>query len=179
MKSDGRQRIGLVRRLAAALVLTVIAAGVLVAAPVVGRAATIAAVYNVSGTATVDPSACVGADCPPPESASGSASCSACAPPSGSFSVRITTINTYPPGPCRVSTLSGVLSVSWGDGTSSAASVSGGFLGDTPLLVLSGAIDPASGSWANDRVLILLNNYPPGPCKAATSTVTGALVVVA
>lgn len=50
--------------------------------------------------------------------------------------------------------------------------------GNTSLLVLSGTVDPASGGWATGRVLILLNNYPPGPCKAATTTVTGALIIV-
>jgi hypothetical protein len=164
--------------MAVALAITVACLGGMLAAPVLGSAATISAVYRLSGTATVDPGACVGADCPPPESASGTASCSVCAPQGGVFSVRITTINTYPPGPCRVRSLSGVLSVTWSDGTTSTASVSGGLLDHTSLLVLLGTVDPASGGWATDRVLILLNNYPPGPCKAATTTVTGALIIV-
>ena len=173
-----RDRSALVRRMAAALALTVAGVGVMFAAPAVGSAATLSAVYSLSGTATVDPGACVGADCPPPESASGTARCSACAPPGGAFNIRITTINTYPPGPCRVRSLSGVLSVTWSDGTTSTASVRGAPLDETSWLVLSGTVYPGSGDWATARVLILLNNFPPGPCTAATSTVTGTLIIV-
>jgi hypothetical protein len=49
---------------------------------------------------------------------------------------------------------------------------------DTSRPVLSGTVDPASGSCATNRVLILLNHYPPGPCKAATTTATEVLIIV-
>jgi hypothetical protein len=149
-------------------------------APAASAASTSTAVsYSLSGTATINPGAPPGCSdvfgCR--ESASGSASCASnCAgkPPSGQFSILITTIATHPPSPCRVKRLSGSLSVTWSDETTSTAGISGKFPGAL-LLKLTGTLDTGGVDYPPETIRVLLNNYPPSPCTAASSPITGTL----
>jgi hypothetical protein len=135
--------------------------------------------YGLAGTVTVNPGAPPGCSdqfgCP--ASASGGATCASnCTgkPPSGKFSILIKTVTTHPPSPCRVKRLSGSLSVTWSDATTSTAQISGKFT-KSQVLKLTGRLDPGGVDYPPVPIRILLNNYPPSPCTAASSPITGTL----
>jgi hypothetical protein len=169
-----------VKRLFVKGVCVTVALAVVLLAPAVSAASASTAVsYSLSGTASVKPGG------PPfcsdvfgcPESASGGASCASnCTgrPPSGQFSIQIPTITTHPPNPCRVKRLSGSLSVTWSDESTSTARISGKFAGSL-VLKLTGTLDPGGVDYPPEPIRILLNNYPPNPCTAASSQITGTL----
>lgn len=156
------------------IVATVLALGGM---PSHARAATMVT-YSLVGTATTNGSfGCL--DCLFFMGASGSATCAACDPAdpiSGAFDVSITTITTYPPSPCKVKSLSGDLTMTWADGTTSTAGVDGHFIDGKPILVLDGQYPP-DPVFGGDTFALVLNNFPPSPCLAATNPVSGALTV--
>jgi hypothetical protein len=141
------------------------------------RAATMVT-YSLAGTATTNGSfGCI--DCLFVMEASGTATCAACDPTdpiSGAFDVSITTITSYPPSPCKVKSLGGELSVTWADGTTSSASVDGHFIDGKPILVLDGQYPPGP-IFGGDTFALVLNNFPPSPCLAATNPVSGTLTM--
>jgi hypothetical protein len=166
------------------LALTASSAGLTLAmvAPVpAGAAASTTVVYSLAGTATMAPGTPGCIDCAPASaSSSGTATCSACRvgdPAGGTFSLSLTQIRLFPPNPCRVKTISGTLSVTWSDATTSTAAVSGHFTDDKPILTLTGTIDPSSTRFQAGPIRVVLNNHPPNPCSAATNAVTGALQI--
>ena len=139
--------------------------------------------YDVSGTASTNPAApnpnplCAISDvfgCP--MSAQGTAS-TAFAPPgapaSGSFTLAISQVNTFPPNPCRAKTVAGTLRVSWADGRTTTATVSGRFHDTKPILYLSGTTDASSTAFPPNPMTGVLVNYPPNPCVAAANAITG------
>jgi hypothetical protein len=85
--------------------------------------------YSLAGTGSSVP----GGGCPdcqaPTMAASGTATCSACIagkPASGDFAISLA-VKTYPPSPCKVKAVSGVLDMTWGDGTTSSATINAKF----------------------------------------------------
>jgi hypothetical protein len=164
------------RRAAAALLAAAAALAVALALPAAaGAAATTTVQYSLTGTATVSPSTCI--DCLFSDTATGTATCGLCSPGSGSLSLDLPTFTAYPPSPCRIKTISGTLSIAWDSSVTSAAVVSGHFKDDKPILILSGNFSPTDPVFPDDPLEILVNNYPPSPCTAATTTVTGTLEI--
>jgi hypothetical protein len=169
----------LTRLLAIAATLIAAAAGpATLAEASTTSAATASQTYSLAGTASSVPGGgCV--DCQPPTmDASGTATCSACIagqPPSGDFSINLG-ITTFPPSPCKVKTVSGVLDMTWSDGTTSSLSVDGKFR-DSKSLVLAGSFSSADTDFPGASVSILLSNFPPSPCLAATSPISGTLAL--
>jgi hypothetical protein len=165
------------RRTAAALLAAAGALAVVLALPAAaGAASTTTVQYSLTGTATVSPSTCI--DCLFSDTATGTATCSTCLagdPAAGSFSLDLPTYTTHPPSPCRIKTISGTLSVAWDSGLTSAADVSGHFKDDKPTLILSGNFPATDPVFPSGPLEIVLNNFPPSPCTAATNTVTGTL----
>src|SRR5205807_6028205 len=127
----------------------------------------------LAGTATMAPATPGCLDCAPASAtSSGTATCSACRPgdpAGGAFSLSLTQIRSFPPNPCRVKTISGTLSVTWSDATFSTAAVSGHFTDGKPIVALTGTVDPSSTRYSPDPIKVVLNNYPPNPCTAATN----------
>jgi hypothetical protein len=110
--------------------------------------------------------------------ASGTATCRICIagkPPTGNVVISLG-VQTFPPNPCRVKTVSGTLDVSWADGTTSTATVSGKFK-DSKSLSLSGTFDSTDPTYPGLPAAIVLNNFPPNPCLAQTSPMTGTLAI--
>ena len=109
---------------------------------------------------------------------SGTATCSVCIdgkPASGDFAISLV-VQTFPPSPCKVKAVSGVLDMTWADGTTSSATVSGKFR-DSKALSLAGTVSPTDAVYPSAPVTILLSNYPPSPCLAATNPITGTLAL--
>jgi hypothetical protein len=154
-----------VRRSRRLLAATAVVAGVL-AAPAVASTSSVS--YSLSGTASSMPGGCL--DCVDPTmNATGTASCSVCLPgkpASGSFTIDLG-VQTFPPNPCKVKSVSGTIDVTWGDGTTSTATVTGK-LHDSKALDLAAAFDATDPSFASDPLTVLLDNFPPNPCLAAT-----------
>jgi hypothetical protein len=167
-------------RKAAALLVVAAALAVVLLAPAGGGAASSSTTsYSLVGTATVTP-LCL--DCLFSDTATGNATCSLCLPDkpnSGSFSLDLPSITTFPPSPCRIKTISGTLSVIWDSGQSSTVNVSGHFIDGKPIVTLSGKFDPSDSVYPSDLTKIILNNFPPSPCTGATIAVTGALTISA
>ena len=110
---------------------------------------------------------------------SGTATCSVCIdgkPASGDFAISLV-VQTFPPSPCKVKAVSGVLDMTWADGTTSSATVSGKFR-DSKALSLAGTVSPTDAVYPSAPVTILLSNYPPSPCLAATNPITGTLALL-
>jgi hypothetical protein len=134
--------------------------------------------YSIEGTAAVSPSPfnyCTDVyGCP--MSDSGTATLfppDPVHPATGTFSVRWT-INTFPPNPCKVKRLDGTLDVTWSDGATSTAAVSGKFVDGKSVLKFSGAVGAATG-FSGYTVAGIFIGHPPNPCIAATSSITGGL----
>ena len=85
-------------------------------------------------------------------------------------------VQTFPPSPCKVKTVSGTLDVSWADGTSSTASVAGKFR-DSKAMSLSGTFSSTDLNYPGLPAAILLNNFPPNPCLAQIGPITGTLAI--
>jgi len=145
------------------------------AAPAV--ASTTSVSYDLAGSGSSTPGSCL--DCQGPTmDASGTATCSICIagkPTTGNFAISLG-VQTFPPNPCKVKTVSGTLDVSWADGTTSTATVSGKFK-DSKSLSLSGTFDSTDPTYPGLPAAILLNNFPPNPCLAQTSPITGTLAI--
>ncbi len=139
--------------------------------------------YSLSGTTTITPGGPPGCfDCPVFSSeTTGSASCSACLPGdpiSGSFTLRLPTITTYRPDPCRIKTISGTLQVIWDNGKSSTANVSGHFVDDKLTLHLQGTFDTSNLlEWAAHQAGIDMHNQPNTDCLQTTNPVSVTLVI--
>src|SRR5579862_1389210 len=161
-------------RRALALAVTVAA---LLAAPAAASTGSVS--YDLAGSGSSTPGGCF--DCQGPTmDASGTATCSICAagkPATGSFTISLD-VQTFPPNPCKVKSVSGTLDVSWGDGTTSTAAVSGKFR-DSKALPLSGTFSSTDPTYPGLPASIVLNNFPPDPCLAQTSPITGTLAVSA
>jgi hypothetical protein len=109
---------------------------------------------------------------------SGTATCSVCAvgtPASGSFAISLV-VHTFPPSPCKVKDVTGTLGLTWNNGTTSSAAVDGKFK-DSNTLVLSGAFGTTDAVYPSGQAAILLSNFPPSPCLAATNPITGTLTI--
>ena len=48
---------------------------------------------------------------------------------------------------------------------------------DDELLALAGAFFPSDPTWPSDPIKVLLNNYPPNPCVAASNAITGTMAI--
>jgi hypothetical protein len=66
--------------------------------------------------------------------------------------------------------------MSWSDGTASTTTVSGKFR-DSKTLALAGTFSSTDPVNPNAAATILVNNFPPSPCVAATNSITGALQI--
>jgi hypothetical protein len=168
------------------LVLLAAALAILAAPPrATSGAVSPAATYDVSGTATVNPAAPVDNPlCGISDvfgcrmSAQGTvttASAPPGAPASGTFTLALSQINTFPPNPCRAKSVSGTLRVSWTDGRTTSATLSGRFHDSTPVLYLSGSTDASSTAYPPAPIRGVLVNFPPSPCVAATNSITGTI----
>lgn len=148
---------------------------VVVGAPAAASASSTSATYDLTGSGSSIPGGCL--DCQRPTmDASGTATCSVCIPgkpTSGNFTIS-TDVQTFPTDPCKVKSVSGTLDMTWSDGSTSTASVSGKFH-DSKALSLAGSFYPVDPIWPTDPLTVLLNNFPPSPCLAATNPITGAL----
>ncbi len=134
--------------------------------------------YSLAGTGTVIPG-CGGLDCAPTTmDSTGTAECSVCAPgkPSGGTFNMETVVRTYLSDPCKVKRVSGTLEVVWDNAAVSTANVSGKFR-DSKALALGGAFLPSDPIYPTDPMKVLLNNYPPNPCVAASNAITGSMVI--
>jgi len=142
--------------------------------------------YDVSGTAATDPTApnpnpsCAIFDtvgCPMiAQGTVSAASAPPGAPATGSFTLSISEINTFPPSPCRAKTVAGTLRISWTDGRTTTASVSGRFHDTKPVLYFSGTTDASSTAFPpGPSARGVLVNFPPNPCVAATNAITGTI----
>ena len=141
--------------------------------------------YDVSGTASTNPAApnpnplCGISDvfgCP--VTAQGTvtnASAPAGAPTSGTFTVALSQINTFPPNPCRAKTADGTLRVDWTDGRTTTAFLSGRFHDSKPILYLSGTTDASSTAFPPNPWKGVLVNFPPNPCVASSNSITGSI----
>ena len=140
-------------------------------------ASTTSASYDLAGTGSSTPGGCL--DCQGPTmDASGTATCSICVagkPATGSFTISLA-VQTFPPSPCKVKTVSGTLDVSWADGTSSTASVAGKFR-DSKAMSLSGMFSSTDPNYPGLPASIPLNNFPPNPCLAQIGPITGTLAI--
>jgi hypothetical protein len=156
-------------RLLAAAATVAIALG----APAAASASSVS--YSLAGTGTSIPGGCL--DCQGPMmDASGTATCSVCVagkPSSGDFTITLG-VQTYPPNPCKVKSVSGALDVTWSDGTTSTAALSGKFR-DSKAFALAGTFGSTDPVYPGASATILLNNFPPSPCLAATSPIAGPL----
>jgi hypothetical protein len=164
--------------LALAAVLIVAPAASAMASAASASAASSPVSYSLAGTASSVPGGgCV--DCQPPAmDASVTATCSACLagdPASGSFAISLV-VQTFPPSPCKVKSVTGTVNVTWNDGRTSSGAVSGKFR-DSKTLALTGAFTATDPAYPGDAAMILLSNFPPNPCLAATNPVTGTLEV--
>ena len=150
-----------------------------IAALVTGPAAAsgTSASYDLAGTGTSTPGGCL--DCQGPTmNASGTAACRVCLvgkPSSGTFTISLA-VETFPPNPCRVRSVFGTVDVSWTDGTTSMAAVSGKFR-DSKALSVSGAFSPTDPAYPGLPAALVLNNFPPNPCVAANGPITGTLAI--
>jgi hypothetical protein len=152
--------------------------GLSLAAPAAASSSSVS--YTVTGTGSSVPGSGTGClDCQAPAmNASGTAACSVCIagkPTSGSFTINLG-IQTFPPSPCKVKSVSGTLQMNWSDGTISTAAVSGKFH-DSKALALTGAFAATDPTYAGDATTLLLNDFPPSPCLAATNPITGTLAL--
>jgi hypothetical protein len=167
----------LTRLLAVAAVLVVVPGASAVASVTSASATSASATYSLAGTGSSVPGGCL--DClAPMMDASGTATCSVCIagkPTSGDFAIT-TIVQTFPPSPCKVKAVSGTLDMTWSDGTTSSATVSGKFR-DSKSLSLSGIFSATDAVYPSDPVTILLSNFPPSPCLAATNPITGTLAI--
>jgi hypothetical protein len=75
-----------------------------------------------------------------------------------------------------VKTVSGVLDMTWGDGTTSSATVSGKFR-DSKALSLAVTFSATDAVYPSAPVTILLSNFPPSPCLAKANPITGTLAI--
>jgi hypothetical protein len=159
---------------------------ILAAAPkATSAAASQAVTYDVSGTATINPAAPI--DNPlcgisdvfgcrmSAQGTVSNASAPAGAPTSGTFTLALSQINTFPPNPCRAKTVSGTLRVDWTDGRTTTASLSGRFHDTKPILYVSGTTDAGSTAYPPSPIRGGLVNFPPSPCDAATNSITGTI----
>jgi hypothetical protein len=167
----------LTRLLAVAATLVAVGAPALTSATT-ASATTASAIYSLAGTGSSVPGGgCL--DCQPPSmNASGTAACSLCIvgkPASGNFAINLV-VQVFPPSPCKVKTVSGVLNTTWSDGTTSSATVSGKFR-DSKTLQLSGTFSATDAVYPSAAATILLSNFPPSPCLAATNPITGTLAI--
>ena len=143
--------------------------------------------YDVSGTASTNPVApnpnplCGISDvfgCP--VTAQGTvtnASAPAGAPTSGTFTLTLSQIDTFPPNPCRAKTANGTLRVDWTDGRTTTASLSGRFHDSKPILYLSGTTDASSTAYPPNPWKGVLVNFPPNPCVASSNSITGTITL--
>lgn len=141
-------------------------------------AATASATYSLAGTGSSVPGGgCL--DCQPPSmNASGTAACSLCIvgkPASGNFAINLV-VQVFPPSPCKVKTVSGVLDMTWNNGMTSSATVSGKFR-DSKTLALSGTFSATDAVYPSASATIVVSNFPPSPCLAATNPITGTLAL--
>jgi hypothetical protein len=168
----------LIRLLAIAATLIAVAAAPAVASAATASAISASQTYSLAGTGSSVPGG-GGAYCQAPAmDAAGTAICSVCVagkPASGDFAISLVVL-TFPPSPCKVKSVSGVLDMTWGDGTTSSATVSGKFRGSRALS-LAGTFSPADAVYPSASVTILLSNYPPSPCLAATNPMAGTLAL--
>lgn len=88
-----------------------------------------------------------------------------------------TFVHTYPPDPCRVKSVSGTLSITWDDATTTTVPVSGHFHDGSSTLILKGTASADSTRYPTDPMKTVLNNFPPSPCNAATNDITGTFTV--
>ncbi len=170
--------LGRITRLLAVAAMLVVAPVVPLIASATPASATSASVtYSLAGTGTSIPGGCL--DCQAPSmDASGIATCSLCIagkPTGGDFAINLI-VQTFPPSPCRVKSVSGTLDVTWNDGTTSSATVSGKFR-DSKTLALSGTFSAIDAVYPSGTATILLSNFPPSPCLAATNPITGSLAI--
>ena len=141
-------------------------------------AASVSVTYSLVGMGTSVPGG-VCLDCQPPTMvSSGTATCTACLagkPASGSFAISLV-VHTFPPSPCKVKEVTGTLGLTWNNGTTSSAAVDGKFK-DSNALLLSGTFGTTDAVYPSDQAAILLSNFPPSPCLAATNPITGTLAL--
>jgi hypothetical protein len=168
----------LTRLLALAATLIVVPAASAVTAAATASAASAPVTYSLAGTGTSVPAGiCV--DCQPPTmDASVTATCSACLPgqpTGGTFAISLV-VQTYPPSPCKVKSVTGLVTTTWNDGRTSSATVSGKFR-DSKTLALAGSFGATDAVYPGDPATILLSNFPPSPCLAATNPITGTLAI--
>jgi hypothetical protein len=164
----------LTRLLAVATTLVVVVFG----APAVASATSPSVSFSLAGTGSSVPGGgcldCLG----PTMDVSGTATCSLCIagkPTSGDFAISLGVV-TFPPSPCKVKSVSGTLRMTWDDGTTSSATV-GGKLRDSKSLSLSGTFSATDAVYPSAAATILLDNFPPNPCLAATNPITGTLAI--
>jgi hypothetical protein len=159
------------------LTLFAIAAALAVGLSIPAAASATTFIYSLAGTGTATPGGCL--DCTGPTmDATGTATCSVCAPgkpESGTFTIK-TNVTTHPPSPCKLSSVSGTLEVIWSDASISNANVSGK-LRDSKALALAGAFYPGDPTFPGDPMKVLLNNFPSRPCLAASNAITGTLAI--
>jgi hypothetical protein len=172
-------RIRFTRTTVAPLAVAVALATVL-AVPAAGESVSSTTVnYSLTGSATVIPRGCL--DCPFSDTATGTATCSACPvgkPSSGSFSLDLSTITTYPSKPCQIKSASGTLNIVWDTGQTSTVSFSGRFVDGKQILKLSGTFDVSSFTqWAYEHAGVPMNNYPNDVCQSVTRGVTAAMTI--
>jgi hypothetical protein len=163
----------------AALTATTAAVAIALVVPAGSGAATSNPVtYSLAGTATMAGNGFCTPENPCVASAGGSASCASnCAgrPAGGSFSLDLPTITTYS-NTCRIKKIRGTLTMLWDTSETSTANVSGHFIDSKPILTLSGTWPPGP-IFPSGPIKIVLNNFPPNPCTAATNAITGTLKI--
>jgi hypothetical protein len=64
--------------------------------------------------------------------------------------------------------------VTWSDESTSTARISGKFSG-SQILKLTGRLDPSGADYPPVPIRILLSSFPPSPCTAASSPISGTL----
>jgi hypothetical protein len=77
---------------------------------------------------------------------------------------------------CKVKSVGGTVQMTWNDGTTSTASVSGSST-TQKALALTGAFAATDPICAGEATTLLLDNFPPDPCSAATNPITGSLAI--
>jgi hypothetical protein len=115
-----------------------------------------------------------------PAGATGTVNCDVCppgAPSAGTVNISVETLTTFPSSPCRVKSVHGAFTVSWGDGTSTRATFDGRFRDGKPFLVFSGTVSSSTNPYVSTGQPTKgdLSGFPPNPCVAATNPINGEL----
>jgi hypothetical protein len=107
----------------------------------------------------------------------GSGECSVCLaskPTGGTVSID-TVVTPATHNHCKIKSVAGTVEINWNDGSTSTGEL-GGKLGGSRLR-LTGAFSANDPVYPPSPMKVVLNNFPPSPCVASSTLLTGSLAI--